>query len=65
MAIIPLAVALLPLIPQAVRGITAIVDAIMDRGDTPEEVKVQLEALSADLKAAAARVQAGALPDAR
>ena len=65
MAIIPLAVALLPLIPQAVRGITAIVDAIMDRGDTPEEVKVQLEVLSADLKAAAARVQAVALPDAR
>ena len=65
MAIIPLAVALLPLIPQAVRGITAIVDAIMDRGDTPEEVKAQLAVLSTDLKAASARVQAVALPDAR
>ena len=65
MAIIPLAVALAPLIPQAVRGITAIVDAIMDRGDTPEEVKTQLETLSADLKAAVSRVQAAPLPDAR
>ena len=65
MAIIPLAVALLPLIPQAVRVITAIVDAIMDRGDTPEEVKAQLETLSADLKAAVSRGRAAPLPDAR
>ena len=65
MAIIPLAAALVPLIPQAVRGILAIVDAIKDRGDTPEELRVQLEALSADLKGAVAHVQAAALPDAR
>ena len=65
MAIIPLAAVLVPLIPQAVRGILAIIDAIKDRGDTPEELKAQLEVLSADLKSAVARVQAVALPDAR
>lgn len=65
MAIIPLAVALAPLFPQVVRGIAAIVDVIAARGDTPEEMKVELEALSTGLKVAAARVQAVALPDAR
>lgn len=63
MAIVPLAAALVPLIPQAVRGILAIVDAIKDRGDTPEELKVKLEALSADLKASVAKVLAVELPD--
>lgn len=65
MAIVPLAVALVPLIPQAVRGILAIVDAIKDRGDTPEELKATLEALSSDLKTAVARVLAVELPDPR
>ena len=65
MAIVPLAVALVPLIPQAVKGLLDIVNAIRDRGDTPEELKVQLEALSSDLKAAVSRVQAVVLPDPR
>ena len=58
-----LAALLIPLIPGAVQGILAIVDAIKGHSDTPAEVAAQLEEISRDLKAVNEKVQAVKLPD--
>lgn len=58
----PLALALIPLLPGLVSSIVNIIDAAKDDPATPEEAKAKLDAISADLKALVAKVQAVELP---
>ena len=58
----PLAATLIPLIPGLVSGIMSVIDAIRGHGETPEELKLQLDDISADLKVIVAKVQAVELP---
>lgn len=58
MAYVPLAVALLPLLPAAVQSILDIINAVKNDAATPEDAKVQLDAISAQLDAVAAQVAA-------
>lgn len=62
MAFVPLAVTLLPLIPQFVNTVLNLVDAVRRDPGLPEEDKALLDALSADLAAINMRVQAVELP---
>lgn len=58
----PLALALVPLIPSLVNTIVGIVDAIRNDPATPEEAKIRLDAISADLKVVVVDVLAVELP---
>ena len=58
-----LLVMLIPLIPGLIQSITQIIDAIRTHPDTPAAVKAQLDAVSAHLDQAAAKVAAVELPN--
>ena len=58
-----LALLLIPLLPPLIQSVAAIVDAARDHPDTPIELKLQLEAISADLKAIKEKVEAVELPN--
>lgn len=62
MALVPLALSLLPIIPGLIRDVLKIVDVV--RGDpmTPAEVKAQLDQIAVDLAAVVERVKAAPLP---
>lgn len=62
MAAIPLALALVPLIPVMVDTVLRIVEAIREDPVVPEEAKLKLEQLAMDLEAMKARVAAVELP---
>ena len=57
-----LAAVLLPLIPGLVSGVASVVNAIRNHPTTPDDVKAQLDQISADLHAVNVRVQAVELP---
>jgi len=54
---------LIPLIPGLVSGIIQMIDVMKGHEETPEELKPKLDAISVDLKALVAKVQAVQLPD--
>ena len=58
MAMIPLAVALLPLLPPLVQGILDIIDRVKDDPATPADAKAQLDAISDQLDVLAVQVAA-------
>lgn len=58
MAALPLAAAIVPLIPGIVRNAIDLVEVLRHHPSTPEEMKAQLDGISADLHAINARVQA-------
>ena len=53
---------LLPLLPELVRTVVKVVEAIRSDPDVPADVRAQLDALSADLQAVNAKVQSAVLP---
>jgi hypothetical protein len=58
----PIALALIPLLPGLVNSILNIVNAVKDDPATPEEAKLKLATISADLKVVLANVLAAELP---
>lgn len=58
-----LAAILIPLIPSLVQSVMSIIDAVSASDQTPEDMKAQLDAISADLKNVVAKVQAVQLPN--
>jgi hypothetical protein len=58
-----LAALIIPLIPGLVQSVTQIVDAVKSSDQTPEELKAQLDQISADLQAIALKVAAVQLPN--
>lgn len=61
-AIVPLVMQILPLLPGLVRGVLDITDAIRGDPGTPEETRAELDRLSQELQAVAAKVRAAPLP---
>ncbi len=64
MAIIPLAMQLLPLVPGLIDSAVKIVDALKSDPATPADAKAELEQVSANLKLAVERVKNAPLPTA-
>ncbi len=62
MAIAPLALALLPLLPKVVEGVLEIYDMIANHPTTPEATRAQITALVADIRTVNAQIQAAPLP---
>ena len=56
---------ILPLIPDAVEALVKIIRVLRSHESTPNELKARLDAISADLDAACAKVQAVVLPEPR
>lgn len=58
-----LAAMLIPMIPGLVNSVMGIIDTIKNHDGTPAELKVQLDGISADLKALCDKVAAVELPN--
>ena len=61
-AIAPLALLLLPLLPQVVNGIMSIYETIANHPTTPEATAAKIQQLVTDIRAINATMQAAPLP---
>ncbi len=62
MAVLPLAIQIVPLIPGLIADILNVVHVIKNHPTTPDDVKAQLDQIAVELDAVNARVQAVVLP---